>query len=63
MLLLASGFGRGWAVLVGTLYPPLSAFLGHPGGANWSCYFFTSLAGVSSPLGAINFNYNNSKYA
>jgi len=55
MLLLASalvevGAGAGW-----TLYPPLSAFLGHPGGAIDLAIFSLHLAGVSSLLGAINF--------
>jgi len=55
MLLLASalvevGVGAGW-----TLYPPLSAFVGHSGGAIDLAIFSLHLAGVSSLLGAINF--------
>jgi cytochrome c oxidase subunit 1 len=55
MLLLASalvevGVGAGW-----TLYPPLSGFVGHPGGAIDLAIFSLHLAGVSSLLGAINF--------
>ena len=44
------GVGAGW-----TLYPPLSAFLGHPNPALVCLIFSLHLAGVSSLLGAINF--------
>jgi len=54
-LLLASAFcevgvGTGW-----TLYPPLSAIVGHSGPAVDFAIFSLHLAGLSSLLGAINF--------
>ncbi|MEW6254589.1 MAG: cytochrome c oxidase subunit I [Pseudomonadota bacterium] len=43
------GFGGGW-----TIYPPLSAKLGHPGPAMDFLIFALHIAGASSILGAIN---------
>ena len=48
--LVDSGAGTGW-----TMYPPLSASLGHPGMAVDMAIFSLHLAGASSILGAINF--------
>jgi cytochrome c oxidase subunit 1 len=55
LLLLASAFvdvgaGTGW-----TIYPPLSASLGHPGMSVDMAIFALHLAGASSILGAANF--------
>ena len=55
LLLLASAFvgtgaGTGW-----TIYPPLSATLGHPGMSVDMAIFALHLAGASSILGAANF--------
>ncbi|MGF1560918.1 MAG: cytochrome c oxidase subunit I [Geminicoccaceae bacterium] len=44
------GFGGGW-----TIYPPLSASIGHPGMSMDMAIFALHLAGISSLLGAINF--------
>jgi len=44
------GVGAGW-----TIYPPLSASLGHPGPAGDLAILSLHLAGASSILGAINF--------
>ncbi len=45
-----NGVGGGW-----TIYPPLSAALGHPGLAMDLAIFSLHIAGASSILGAINF--------
>jgi len=50
MSLFVGGFGGGW-----TLYPPLSAMIGHPSMAVDFVIFSLHLAGISSLLGAINF--------
>ena len=48
--LVGEGAGTGW-----TLYPPLSAPIGHPGPSVDMVIFSLHLAGASSILGAINF--------
>ncbi len=48
--LVGEGAGTGW-----TIYPPLSASVGHPGPAVDMVIFALHLAGASSILGAINF--------
>ena len=50
MSMFVGGFGGGW-----TLYPPLSAMIGHPSMAVDFLIFSLHLAGISSLLGAINF--------
>ncbi|MFW5698831.1 MAG: cytochrome c oxidase subunit I [Planctomycetota bacterium] len=50
MSMFVGGFGGGW-----TLYPPLSAMIGHPSMAVDFVIFSLHLAGISSLLGAINF--------
>jgi len=55
LLLLASPFVGGGAGTGWTIYPPLSAALGHPGPAVDMGIFALHLAGASSILGAINF--------
>ncbi len=54
-LLLGSAFVDGGAGTGWTIYPPLSATLGHPGAAVDMAIFSLHLAGASSILGAINF--------
>ena len=54
-LLLGSAFVDGGAGTGWTIYPPLSATLGHPGIAVDMAIFSLHLAGASSILGAINF--------
>jgi len=48
--LIEGGAGTGW-----TMYPPLSANLGHSGPSVDMAIFSLHLAGISSLLGAINF--------
>jgi cytochrome c oxidase subunit I len=48
--LFVGGFGGGW-----TIYPPLSALIGHPDPSVDMVIFSLHLAGASSLLGAINF--------
>lgn len=55
LLLLGSAFVDGGAGTGWTIYPPLSATLGHPGIAVDMAIFSLHLAGASSILGAINF--------
>ncbi len=55
LLLLGSAFIGGGAGTGWTIYPPLSAALGHPGPSVDMAIFALHLAGASSILGAVNF--------